>query len=41
MTTLHHCAELSGLCQSIQHSQNEITGSLSRILELIAAEQQH
>jgi len=41
LTTLHHCAELSGLCQAIQHSQTDIASSVSRIIEIIAAEQQH
>ena len=41
MTTLHHCGDLSGLCQSIQRSQGEITSSLTRMLEIIASEQQH
>ena len=41
LTTLHHCAELTGLCQAIQHSQTDIASSLSRILEIIASEQQH
>ena len=41
MTTLHHCADLSGYCQSIQRSQGEIATALSRILEIIASEQQH
>ena len=41
MTTLHHCADLSGLCQSIQRSQGEITAALTRMLEVVANEQQH
>lgn len=41
MTTLHHCADLSGLCQSMQRSQGEIAASLNRVLEIIASEQQH
>ena len=41
MTTLHHCADLSGLCQSIQRSQGEIASALNRIVEIIASEQQH
>ena len=41
MTTLHHCADLSNHCQSIQHSQAEIAAALNRMLEIIASEQQH
>ena len=41
MTTLHHCADLSGLCQSIQRSQGEITAAVTRMVEIIASEQQH
>ncbi len=41
MTTLRHCADLSGLCQSIQRSQGEIAAALNRIVEIIASEQQH
>jgi len=39
--TLRHCADLSGLCQSIQRSQSEITAALIRMQELIVNEQQH
>lgn len=41
MTTLHHCAELTGMCQAIQRNQAEIAAALNRMLEIIAAEQQH
>ena len=41
MTTLHHCADLSGHIQAIQRSQNEITAALGRMLEIIASEHQH
>ena len=41
MSTLHHCADISNLCQSIQHSQTEITTALNQIQEIIASEQQH
>jgi len=41
MTTLHHWADLSNLCQSIQHNQAEVSVALNRMLEIIAAEQQH
>jgi hypothetical protein len=41
MTTLHHCAELSGICQAIQRSQADVAAALNRMLEIIAAEQQH
>ncbi|MEI8241717.1 MAG: hypothetical protein WCI17_00470 [bacterium] len=41
MTTLHHCADISNLCQSIQRSQGETAAALSRMLEIIASEQQH
>ena len=41
MTTLHHCAELSGVCQAIQRSQADVSAALNRMLEIIAAEQQH
>jgi uncharacterized Zn finger protein (UPF0148 family) len=41
MTTLHHYAELSSMCQAVQHSQAEITGTVNKMLEIIAAEQQH
>lgn len=41
MTTLHHCAELTSMCQSIQRNQTEIAAVLNRMLDIIAAEQQH
>ena len=41
MTTLHHCAELSGVCQAVQRSQADVAAALNRMLEVIAAEQQH
>ncbi len=41
MTTLRHCADLSGLCQTIQRSQGDIAVALNRIVEIIANEQQH
>lgn len=41
MTTLHHCAELTGMCQAIQRSQSDIAAALNRMLEIIASEQQH
>ena len=41
MTTLHHYADLAGLCQTLQRSQGETAAILGRMLELIASEQQH
>ena len=40
MTTLHHCAELSSMCQAVQRNQAEVSNLLTRMLEIIAAEQQ-
>jgi ribosomal protein S27E len=40
LNSLHRYAEMSHLCQSIGRSQSEITASLSRMLVLIAEEQQ-
>ena len=40
ITTLHRCAELVSMCQSITRFQNEITTTLNRMLGLIAEEQQ-
>lgn len=40
LNSLHRYAEMSHLCQSIGRSQAEITASLSRMLVLIAEEQQ-
>ena len=40
-TTLHHCADISNLCQAIQRSQSEIAAALSRMQEIITNEQQH
>ena len=41
MTTLHHCADLANLCQIQQRSQSESAAALSRMMDIIAAEQQH
>jgi Mg2+ and Co2+ transporter CorA len=41
MSTLHHWADLSNLCQAVQHNQAEVSAALNRMLEIIAAEQQH
>ena len=41
MATLHHYAELAGICQSIQRSQGEIAAALGRMQEIIGHEQQH
>ena len=41
MTTLHHCADMANLCQTIQRNQGEITAALARMLEIVASEQQH
>ena len=41
MSTLHRCADLSGLCQTMQRSQGEIASALNRVVEIIASEQQH
>ena len=40
ITTLHRCAELVSMCQSITRFQNEVTTTLNRMLALIAEEQQ-
>jgi hypothetical protein len=40
ITTLHRCAELVSMCQSISRFQNEATTTLNRMLALIAEEQQ-
>lgn len=40
ITTLHRCAELVTMCQSITRFQNDITTTLNRMLALIAEEQQ-
>jgi ribosomal protein S27E len=40
LNSLHRYAELSHMCQAINRSQSEITASLSRMLALIAEEQQ-
>jgi len=40
MTTLHRCAEMVNMCQTIAKFQNEITLTLNRMLALIAEEQQ-
>ena len=41
LTTLHHGAELTTLCQSIQRCQGDMAAALHRMAELIAAAQQH
>ena len=41
MATLHHCADLSNHCQTIQKDQADIATALTRMLEIIASEQQH
>lgn len=41
MNTLHHCAELTGLCQTLQRNQGETAAILARMLEIVAGEQQH
>ncbi len=41
LTTLHHCADIANLCQVVQERQGEIATALSRMLEIIAREQQH
>jgi hypothetical protein len=41
MTTLHHYADLTGLCQTLQRSQGETSAILGHMLEIIASEQQH
>ena len=40
ITTLHRCAEMVNMCQSIVKYQNETTSVLNRMLALIAEEQQ-
>ena len=40
ITTLHRCAELVSMCQSITRFQNEVTTTVNRMLTLIAEEQQ-
>ena len=40
MTTLHRCAEMVNMCQTITKFQNEITATLNRMLAIIAEEQQ-
>ena len=40
ITTLHRCAEMVSMCQSIVKYQNETTTVLNRMLALIAEEQQ-
>jgi len=40
ITTLHRCAELVSMCQSIGKFQNDVTNTLNRMLALIAEEQQ-
>jgi transcription elongation factor Elf1 len=40
MATLHRCAEMVNMCQTVSKFQNEITSTLNRMLTLIAEEQQ-
>ena len=40
ITTLHRCAEMVNMCQSIVKYQNETTAVLNRMLAMIAEEQQ-
>lgn len=40
ITTLHRCAELVNMCQSVSKFQTDITNTLNRMLALIAEEQQ-
>jgi len=40
MNTLHRCAEMVNMCQTIVKFQNEITSTLNRMLAIIAEEQQ-
>jgi hypothetical protein len=40
ITTLHRCAELVSMCQSITRFQNDVTTTVNRMLALIAEEQQ-
>ncbi len=40
ITTLHRCAEMVSMCQTISKFQNDITTTLNRMLALIAEEQQ-
>ena len=41
MTTLHRCAELVAMCQGVQRLlQNDVTGTMSRMIAMIAEEQQ-
>jgi ribosomal protein S27E len=40
ITTLHRCAEMVSMCQTITKSQGETTNTLNRMLALIAEEQQ-
>ena len=41
LTTLHHSAELTNLCQSIQRCQSDMAAALHRMAEIISAAQQH
>lgn len=41
MTTLHHCADLANLCQTLQRCQSDNAAVLNRMIEIIANEQQH
>jgi len=40
ITTLHRCAEMVNMCQSIAKYQNDTAAVLNRMLALIAEEQQ-
>lgn len=40
ITTLHRCAEMVSMCQSITKFQGETTNTLNRMLALISEEQQ-
>jgi hypothetical protein len=41
MSTLHHCGDLTALCQTLQRNQGETAAILDRMLEIVASEQQH
>lgn len=39
VTTLHRCAELTGLCQTLQRNQTDMSSILGRMLNTLAEEQ--
>jgi len=41
LTSLHHCADLANLCQTLQRNQSDTAAVLNRMVEIIANEQQH